>query len=180
MELQTKELQTNIEALTKAKEIIEEGGKLGYGYDLNSIIEICDKLKAFGYNWGDKWRVPYDFRVRKNYYITNSATHYKQDKEKYYVEWDNGNVGRLQFVSWDYYEAVIDEWNEFLDTLKSYNPVDYDPLNCHIIYDVENGKKVMADYDRICEKTRKKINKKIEKIRIEELKKQLEELESKN
>ena len=141
----------------------------------DGIIEACNKLKVLGLNWGD--RLPRgDFRMRKGYHITNSETNYKPDKETYYIEWDNGNIGRLQFVSEMYWYLVSDEWDSFLNEMKSYNPVDYDPLNCHIVYDIENGKRVMADYKGICDRAKEKMMKKVRLAEIEKKKAELEKL----
>ena len=146
-----------------------------YGSYPKDIIATCDKLKVLGFKWGDDLPSG-DFRMLKKYHLTNSATKYQPEDDTYYIEWNNGNVGRLQFVTENYWHAVGDEWDEFLSELRSYNPVDYDPLNCHIIYDVENGKKVIADYNDICNRTKEKMRKKIRSIQIEQKKKEIEKL----
>lgn len=147
----------------------------GYGNTPSSLIDAAEKLKALGLEWGAKIEYP-DFRIRKNYYMTNSATGYKPNKDEYYIEWDNGNVGRLQFVRQDYWFAVEDEWADFLSVLKSYDPVDYDPLNCHMVFEVENGKRLIKDYPEICKETRQRMNKKINSIRLKEMEKQYKAL----
>jgi hypothetical protein len=147
----------------------------GYGYYPSELIETCERLKAFGVEWGDTLTCN-DFKITKgDYYITNSATKYKPDPDAYYVHWDNGNIGQLQFVN---RHIFTDGFNEFLEKLRSYNPVDWDPYNCHIVYDVENGKKVMADYPQIFDETRKKANEVMRQERIKELEYEMEKLKN--
>lgn len=129
----------------------------GYGYNEDELLSTCKKLKALGLEWGDKISFD-DFRITKGVKITNSATGYEYDSKSYYVHWDNGNIGAYQFVSGgDMYRAIQDEYKEFKEKLMSYNPIDWDDFNSHIVFDVENGKKVMADYEEIVKETREKI-----------------------
>lgn len=151
----------------------------GYGYGPESYIETCEKLKFMGLNWGDKLVISENFRLTKGKRIVhNSAYNYNFDKDTYYIEWDNGNVGRLQFVSDKYYYLVTDEWNEFKSKLISYNALDYDTCNCHIIYNIEDGKRVIADYANICKETKEKMNKKIALAQIEEKKAEITKLQN--
>ena len=154
---------------------IRRNTPFGYGYDVTEIINSCNKLEAMGWEYGHKLNYA-DFRIRKGYYITNNGTGHKSNKDEWYVEWDNRNIGRLQFVSQEYWGYVSDEWDEFKRTLMSYNPVNYDPLNCHIIYDVENGKKILEDYPDICKKTSEAMEKKLKQVKVEKAKAELERL----
>ena len=145
----------------------------GYSYYPSDLIATCEKLKAFGLEWGDTLTCE-DFRITKgDYYITNSATKYKPDPDAYYVHWDNGNIGQLQFVQ---EHIFYDGYNEFLEKLRSYNPVDWDPLNDHIIYDIENGKRVMADYKDIVKETRQKAREVAKQYRIKQLEAEMAKL----
>lgn len=146
-----------------------------YGFNAEDIIHNCDILEAMGWEFGHQIRYP-DFRIRKGYYITNNGTGHKSNNDEWYVEWDNGNVGRLQFVSSEWLGYVGEEWENFKKELMSYNPVNYDPMNCHIIYDVENGKRVLENYQDICKRTREAIEKKLKQARIEKAKSELERL----
>ena len=170
------DLDRIISVCKEYKNILDARGRYyGYGNTPNDIISTCEKLKALGYKWGDILPGNH-FRMSKKYYLSNSATQYQPEEDTYYIEWDNGNVGRLQFVSDTYWHYVGDEWEEFLNEMRSYNPVDYDPLNCHIIYGIENGKKVIADYNDICNRTQEKMRQKIRAVQIEQKKKELEKL----
>lgn len=92
------DLDSVIKICEQFKKVIEPTKRReGYGNTPSELIYAAEKLKALGLEWGD--RIQYrDFRIRKNYYITNSATGYKPNKEEFYIEWDNGNVGRLQYI----------------------------------------------------------------------------------
>lgn len=165
-----------IEEVCKEFIKIRNAAQWDYGRTPEDLIKTCEILKAFGYVWGDRIKYP-DFRITKGkYYITNSAKKYKPKSNDYYVQWDNGNIGRLQFVGNDYWYEVEDEWNEFREILMSYDPLDYDPMNCHMIFNVENGKRLMKDYKNICDSTKAKMMKKIKKIQLERKKKEYEDL----
>lgn len=111
------------------------------------ICDICDKLKALGREWGDKLPSG-DFHMYEGkYYITNSKTHYHPAPDEWTIHWDNGNIGRLQFIHGNYYFLVEEEWNAFLERMRE-GCLDYDPSNCHIVYDIETGKKVMEEYKK--------------------------------
>lgn len=142
------------------------------------IVEDCKKMKAFGYDEWEQILIPYDFAIYKGdaYHLHNSVTKYKFDPDKYYIHWDNGNIGRLQFITKEYYYVMTEEWQEFRNRMLSYNPVDYDELNDHIVYDIENGKKAMEDYKKICREIDSKMDKKIKQIKIQEMEEQLREL----
>ena len=65
-----------------------------------------------------------------------------------------------------------------MDVLKSYSPIDYDSLNNTYIFDLENGKRLIADYERIKNDFIEKANKKIKETDIKQKKKELERLQS--
>lgn len=162
-------------------EKIRKCNAYGYIYYSSNIIEICNKLKAMGLNWGDKLTTSNHFYVAKFECMANPATDYiPTDPDEFYVHWDNGNIGRLQFTTIDYWGYLGDEWREFKNTLKSYNPVDWDDLNNHMVFKIEDGKRLMNDYKDICKETQEKINTKIKTsvkaLIIEKKKKELEEL----
>lgn len=172
--------------IKEAKKIIEdyknlcsEGNKYGYyANTVNEMKSILTKLEVMGLEWGDRLAIPIDFRISKGYYLTNSKMHYKKKDGEWYIEWDNGNIGRLQFVHEKYYYLVEDEWKAFKAELMSYNPLDYDHLNDHIIYDIENGKKLMANYQDICIRTQDAMYEKVKEARIKEMEEQLARLKS--
>lgn len=160
--------------LEECAHIIDDCIKYGYGYsrDPLTILQTCDKMKVLGIDWGEALNIPSDFTMCQQYWLTNSATRYKPEKDSWHIEWDNGNVGRLQFVHENYWYVVQEEWDEFLREMRD-NALDYDPMNCHIIYDIENGKKAMEGYRDLCKRTQEAMNK---KVKAEQIRRKQEEL----
>ena len=126
-------------------------------------------------------RVNQQIKLGREYRLANSHTGYHQNKEEVLVIWSE-SCGRLAFVNELYYDVIDNEWNEFMNILKSYEPLDYDPINNVYIYDIEHGKKLIDDYNKILEDFRDKTKEKINKVQRDEkraqfelLKKELEE-----
>lgn len=115
-------------------------------------------------------------KVGKEYRLTNSATHYEQNGIDSIVIWSE-SCGRLAFVSDKYWWDIESEWNDFMDVLMSYNPLDYDRINNNYIYDLENGKRLINDYDKIVKDFMDKVNKKIKEVEFANKKKELERLQ---
>lgn len=115
-------------------------------------------------------------KVGKRYELTNSTTKYEQNGQDNIVIWSE-SCGRLAFVNRDYWWDIEDEWNDFMNVLKSYNPLDYDEINNNYIYDVEHGKKLINDYDKIVHDFMDKANKKIKEVQFANKKKELERLQ---
>jgi len=123
-------------------------------------------------------------KVGKKYHLTNSTTNYKQNEKDTIIIWSE-SCGRLAFTEQKYWYDVNDEWKSFMEALKSYNPIDYDEINNNYIYDLENGKRLINDYDSILRKFGDEISTKIKEIELrnkkekyEKLKKELEEIEN--
>lgn len=146
----------------------------GYGNSPISYLETCEKLKVLGLEWGDSIEF-IDFKIVKNYNITNSTTNFQGDKNKYYIHWDD-NIGRLMFVEQEYYWLVEKEWREFINILKSYDPLDWDKYNSHMIFDIGHGKKLISNYAEIKKKTYDKMEAKIRQVELEKAKKKYEKL----
>lgn len=122
-------------------------------------------------------------KAGKKYELTNSETKYEQNGKDTIIIW-SASSGRYMFVDHGYYDSIEDEWQDFKNVLKSYNPLDYDELNDNYIYNLENGKKLINDYDNIVQNFQNKVNKKIKEVQLENkrkeigrLQKELEEIE---
>ena len=96
--------------------------------------------------------------------MTNSTTKHEQNGIDTIVIWSEC-CGRLAFVDEQYYRDVESEWEELKSILKSYNPIDYDEINNNYIYDLENGKKLIKEYDEILKVFDEKINHKINEVK---------------
>lgn len=171
-------LDERLELATKYDEVFGQEYK-----DVQTIIEECKQLKVLGYDWGEVQFGTYgkihgDFILYKGgRNLSNRTTKYRFDDEEYYIHWDNGNVGRYMFlVDADYSEEETKIWEEFRSELISYNPLDYDGYNCHMIYNIEDGKRLMNDYEDICDRTREKFRKYSTKKKLEKAKEKYEKL----
>lgn len=114
-------------------------------------------------------------KIGKKCELTNSATKYKQNGNDTIVIWHESS-GRLAFVNNDYWLDIEDEWQEFKNVLKSYDPLDYDEINNTYIYDVKNGKRLIANYNKIVDDFTNKVNKKVKEIQLKRKKEQFEQL----
>lgn len=161
-------LRTYINEFEKAK-------NWSYGNSPNEYLEACKKLRALGLEWGDDIKFD-DFYIIKGYHIINPTTKFQGDKDRYYIHWDNGNIGELMFVTQEYCFLVEEEWTEFNNILKSYASLDWDKYNWHMVFDIEHGKKLISDYKEIKKKIYDKMKVKIKQIELEKAKKEYEKL----
>lgn len=144
-----------------------------YGNSPNEYLEACKKLKALGLEWGDNIKFD-DFNIIKGYHITNPTTKFQGNKNRYYIHWEN--IDKSTFVFQKYWFLVEEEWTEFNNILKSYAPLDWDEYNCHMVFDIEHGKKLISDYKEIKKKIYGKMKVKIKQIELEKAKKEYEKL----
>ena len=168
-------------------EVIEEYLKF-FPNDTNATnnLLLCKYSSELGIELGKGYypKIEYGYfvinqqiKAGKYYRLTNTATHYEQNKEDTIVIW-NESCGRLAFVDDRYWHCVDDEWTEFMGILKSYSPLDYDDLNNTYIFNLENGKKLIADYEKIKNDFIEKVRKKIKEIDIERKKEELKKLQA--
>lgn len=115
-------------------------------------------------------------KAGKKYHLTNSKTNYEPNGKDTIIIWLEP-AGRTAFVSSEYWFDVENEWQEFMNILKQYNPLDYDEINNKYIYDLKNGKRLIDDYEKIVDGFMEKANKKIKQVELEKKKKQLELLQ---
>lgn len=158
-----------------------------YPYDINakdnlSVCQYADELdiKLNGnyyprMNW-DYCLINSQIKVGKKYFLTNSKTKYECNGKDTIVIW-SASAGRLDFVSDAYWWDIENEWNDFMNILKLYNPLDYDEINNNYIYDLENGKKLIKDYNKIVEAFKDKVLKKIKEVDLANKRKELERLQ---
>lgn len=172
-------MKEKIEAI---KEYLKYFPKDSYAKNNLLLCEYADELDMeVGKNYYPRIEYGYfvvnsQIKVGKKYCLTNSATNYEQNGNDSIVIWSE-SCGRLAFVNSEYWWTVDNEWKEFMDVLKSYNPLDYDELNDNYIYDLENGKRLINDYNEIVKDFQKKVDKKIKEVELENKRKQLEQLQ---
>lgn len=147
---------------------------------------LCEYSDEIGVELGNRYypKIEYGYFVINNqikagkyYHLTNTTTSYEQNKQDTIIIWDEP-CGRLAFVKDIYWNSIDEEWAEFMEVLKSYNPLDYDPLNNVYIYDLQNGKRLIEDYENIKSDFIEKVEKKIKYADIERKKRELEKLQA--
>jgi|GEM_PF-3414774 hypothetical protein len=121
-------------------------------------------------------RVNRQIKLGREYQLANSHTGYHQNKKEILVIWSEP-CGRLAFVDNRYYCVIENEWDEFMNILKSYEPLDYDPINNTYIYDIEHGKKLIVDYKDIVGNFEEKLRSKVNEILIQDKREQLKQLQ---
>ena len=169
----------------KIKAIKEYLKYFPYDSSANNNLQLCEYADELGIELNNGYypRIEYGYfvinsqiKVGKKYHLNNSATNYAQNGENTIVIWSE-SCGRLAFVSDKYWWDIEDEWEEFMSVLMSYSPLDYDKINNNYIYDLENGKKLIVDYDKIVKNFQNKVNKKIKEIDLANKRKELERLQ---
>ena len=154
-------------------------------YHVKNNLKLCQYADELGLKLNGSYypRIDWNYclinsqiKAGKKYHLTNSKTKYEPNGEDTIIIWSESS-GRCAFVRDEYWWDIADEWEEFMNVLKSYNPLDYDELNNNYVYDLENGKQLINDYDKIVDDFMEKVNKKIKEIELEKKKKQLELLQ---
>lgn len=134
-----------------------------------------DEMACYPHMDSDYFIINAQIKAGKKYHLTNTKTNHQLNGIDTIVIW-NEPCGRLAFVNREYYDAVIDEWDELMQIILSYNPLDWDSLNKTFIFDLKNGKKLIRDYPKIVAEFREKCKVRIKKYQILQKKKEVEKL----
>lgn len=193
------------EDLKRARETCESIEYLQNKYNLNSISDI--RILAEILEISCKYDIPidkmrgsnigivslcgktgnFDFYIRHSYHFSNHATDFHIDENEWYVHLSFNGCGRLNIINNAHgYNGYLYEgefqtaWEEFIETIESYNPVQYDDINHEYFFTVPDGYKLFCDFTDILVEVKNKFKKLNEAREIEQLKKRLEELEKDN
>lgn len=178
-----KEITEKIKIIKKYLEIVEEDP---IAKERLNFLKTVEKLNLLPENY---WRFypkikDGKFYINKFFHVTthvdlfNPTTGYNfKDGTDMIVGCFSG--GALNFVDVPYWEATVEEYNEFEQALIAHKPLDYDLLNHMFVYDIETGRKVIQDYPAIKTELMEKCKKKIKEVDIENDKRRLEELKQK-
>lgn len=155
-------------------------------YKAADNLVLCEYSNELGVSLDSKGyypRMSYGFfeingqiKAGKKYHVVNSHTHYIQNGFDTIVIWQE-TCGRLGFVDDEYWYTIDDEWKELMQTLHSYNPLDWDELNSTFIFDLENGKRLIEDYKQILNEFLDKCHIKIKQYQLQQKRKELERLQ---
>lgn len=170
-----------------------------YAFDISRLVDVLEIADQYAIPIDNMWLNSYntillsgktgsfEFIIRHSYQFSNRATDYKIDKNNWYVHLSFGGCGRLNLVNnangnnqYLYFGEFQKAWEEFIETIESYNPVQYDDINNEYFFTVPDGYKLFCDFPDILKKTKNKFNKLNEKREIEELKEKIRKLEENN
>ena len=170
-----------------------------YAHDISRLVDVLEIADQYAIPIDNMWLTSYntillsgktgrfEFIIRHSYQFSNRATDYKIDENNWYVHLSFGGCGRLNLVNnanannqYLYFGEFQKAWEEFIETIESYNPVQYDDINNEYFFTVQDGYKLFCEFPDILEKTKNKFNKLNEKHEIAELKEKLRKLEENN
>ena len=196
------ELKKDIERARKTQKSIDYFKKKYtrfYGCDLLRIADVLEIADQYDIPIDKMWLGSFDrivlsgktgsfeFYIRHSYCFTNRATDYKIDENEWYIHLSFCGCGRLNLINnangnngYLYEGEFQTAWEEFVETIKTYNPVQYDDMNHEYFFTVPDGYKLFCDFPEILEKTKNKFKKLNETREIAELKEKLRKLENGN
>ena len=168
-----------------------------YTHDLRRIADVLEIAEQYDIPIDKMWLSSFDrislsgktgsfeFYIRHSYRFTNRATDYKIDENEWYVHLSFCGCGRLNFINnangnngYLYEGEFQTAWEEFIEIIKGYHPVQYDDINNEFFFTVPDGYKLFCDFHEILEKTKNKFKKLNETHEIAELKEKLRKLEN--
>lgn len=196
------ELKKDIERARKTQKSIDyfkKNYRRFYGCDLRRIADVLEIAEQYDIPIDKMWLGSFDrislsgktgsfeFYIRHSYCFTNRATDYKIDENEWYVHLSLNGCGRLNIINnangnngYLYEGEFQTAWEEFIETIIGYHPVQYDDINNEYFFTVPDGYKLFCDFPEILEKTKDKFKKLNETHEIEELKEKLKKLEEDN
>lgn len=196
------ELKKDIERARKTQKSIDYFQKKYrrfYGCDLRRIADVLEIAEQYDIPIDKMWLESFDrislsgktgsfaFYIRHSYCFANRATDYKIDENEWYVHLSFNGCGRLNIINnanrnngYLYEGEFQTAWEEFIETIKGYHPVQYDDINNEYFFTVPDGYKLFCDFPEILEKTKDKFKRLNETREIEELKEKLRKLEEDN
>ena len=138
----------------------------------SNMLETAEKFEAIGFAWGDE-KPHEDLDIAKC-------------DDGWVVKWVLGSkiVRRHNFSRnetterrvWFKY-AYPDDWEWVKYVLSRYHPIKIDEYD-HFIFDIENGKKLIKDYQAIGDEIRKRWKIREKESRVKELYKELADIEN--
>ena len=120
----------------------------------------------------------FNFHIINTYKLENPNNNVILDEDKWYIMFDCGGQGRLNFDSGDsnfIYKPQCEEiWQDFLERIKSYKPLNWDKLNQEYIFTLEDGYRLYKDFESIYRIFKNKIKEAICKHKIQEFENELD------
>ena len=170
-----------------------------YAHDISRLVDVLEIADQYAIPIDNMWLNSYntillsgktgsfEFIIIHSYQFSNRATDYKIDENNWYVNLSFRGRGRLNLVNnangdnqYLYFGEFQKAWEEFIETIKGYHPVQYDDINHEYFFTVPDGYKLFCDFPDILKKAENKFNKLNKKREIEELNEKLRKLEEDN
>ena len=116
---------------------------------------------------------------RGGYDLDIKTTHYKFKQNQWYIRFSCNGCGRLNIINDSNiaYQGEPDAvWNEFIDEIVSYSPLDYDDINGEYIFNAENGYKLAKDFSELYKNTCTKMKEAVKEYKIKKLQDEINKL----
>ena len=177
-----------------AKKVMADGEmlykKYKYYRNVSDIVEVlsiaveCDIPIKSLYKDGYSVRLNpsyayFDFYFCHEYRLTNKSTGAKFDKSQWYIHFTCGGCGILNLCNDSqiaYKEEPQQIWKNFLEWIRSYNPIDWDNLNNEYVFSVRNGYRLYQDFKAKYDETREQMDNAVAKYKIEKLQAEIRRL----
>lgn len=113
----------------------------------------------------------FNFHIINKYKLENPINNVIFDDDKWYIMFDCGGCGRLNFDDSNFiYKPQCEEiWQYFLERIKYYKPLNWDTLNREYIFTLEDGYKFYKDFESIYGIFKNRMKEAVYKYKIQEL-----------
>ena len=94
----------------------------------------------------------FKFHILKKPTLANPSNHTVINDNEWYIVFDCGGCARLNFESdsnFIYKPQCEEIWQDFLERIKGYNPLDWDTLNHEYIFTLNDGYKFYKAFESI-------------------------------
>lgn len=153
--------------------------------DILSIVSETDiKIEELNVVYGSLCefapvRGGFSIYISHGYNLGCPTTKYKFDETKWYARFSCNGCGRLNIIndSTIAYRGEPDAvWNEFLDKIKSYSPLDYDDMSSEYIFTLQDGYRLFKDFPNLLEEVRTKMQSAVKAYKIQQLQSEIDRL----
>lgn len=117
--------------------------------------------------------------ISNGYKLGCPTTKYKFDKTRWYARFSCNGCGRLNFINDStiaYHGEPDAVWNEFIDKIKSYSPLDYDDMNNEYIFTLQDGYRLFKDFNILFKETQAKMQSAVKFYKIKQLQSEIDKL----
>lgn len=157
----------SLETLTDLLPILMQSDISIYEVDVDTYGFVL-KLKCAYFN----------FHIINKYKLENPSNNVTFNDDKWYIMFDCGGCGRLNFDSGSdnfIYKPQCEEiWQDFLQRIKDYKPLNWDTLNQEYIFTLDDGYRLYKDFESIYRIFKNRIREAICKHKIQEFENEID------